>query len=307
MGSRPLDSVVSPSVGDLERATVRVNGVDLAYLACGPGDGPLAVCLHGFPDTAWTWRFLLPRLAAAGFRAVAPFLRGYAPSGVPADGRYQTGALASDANGLHDALGGDGRAVLVGHDWGASAVYSALGHQPDRWSHAVAMAVPPPAALARGFFDYDQLKRSFYMYLFQLPLAEVLVAADDMAFVARLWADWSPGYEDPSFDLARVRESLGAAEHLRAAIGYYRALFDPSAQDPALAEVQAAGAALPPARPLLYLHGRDDGCIGVSLAEAAVSMLQPPSSAVIVDGAGHFLHLERPDEVGERVVAFVSS
>src|SRR3954469_14203928 len=96
-----------------------VGGVDLAYLEAG--EGPLALCLHGFPDTAHTWRHLLPELAGAGFRAVAPFLRGYAPTEVPADGRYQTGALAADAIALHEALGGGSDAVIVGHDWGAMA------------------------------------------------------------------------------------------------------------------------------------------------------------------------------------------
>ena len=68
---------------------VTANDVEFAYLEAG--SGPLALCLHGFPDSAWTWRHLLPALADAGFRAVAPFLRGYAPTAVPADGRYQTG------------------------------------------------------------------------------------------------------------------------------------------------------------------------------------------------------------------------
>ena len=86
---------------------ITANGLEFACLTDGPADGPLALCLHGFPDTAHTWRYLLPELAAAGFRAVAPFLRGYAPSPVPADGHYQIGALVRDANALHDALGGD--------------------------------------------------------------------------------------------------------------------------------------------------------------------------------------------------------
>src|SRR5438045_6330238 len=103
---------------------VNANAIDFAYLACGD-EGPLALCLHGFPDSAWTWRYLLPELAAAGFRAVAPFMRGYAPTDVPTDGRYQTGALAADALALHDVLGGDGDAVIVGHDWGAAATYGA--------------------------------------------------------------------------------------------------------------------------------------------------------------------------------------
>src|SRR3954468_21252852 len=98
--------------------TVTANGVDFSYLTWGPADGPLALCLHGFPDSAHTWRLLGPALADAGFRVVAPFMRGYAPTTGPADGRYQTGMLASDAIELHAALGGDERAVLIGHDWG---------------------------------------------------------------------------------------------------------------------------------------------------------------------------------------------
>src|SRR3954469_25253216 len=106
---------------DLHEGRVRANGLDFAYLEAG--EGPLALCLHGFPDSAWTWRHLLPELADAGFRAVAPFMRGYAPTAVPADGRYQTAALGLDACALHEALGGDADAVIVGHDWGAMATY----------------------------------------------------------------------------------------------------------------------------------------------------------------------------------------
>src|SRR6266852_4367999 len=93
-----------------DRIEVTANGVDFVALALGPADGALALCLHGFPDSAITWRYLLPELAAAGFRAVAPWMRGYAPTAVPADGSYGVGALVADACALHDALGADGRA-----------------------------------------------------------------------------------------------------------------------------------------------------------------------------------------------------
>ena len=96
----------------MEQRTVTANGLEFAYLTDGPDDGPLALCLHGFPDTAHTWRYLLPELAAAGFHAVAPFLRGYAPTAIPADGRYQVGALVQDANALHEVLGGGDDAVI---------------------------------------------------------------------------------------------------------------------------------------------------------------------------------------------------
>src|SRR5215469_16133323 len=112
--------------------TARANGLEFGLLEAG-GPGPLALCLHGFPDTAHTWTRLLPVLAGAGFHAVAPFLRGYAPTTVPADGAYDLGALAADAVALHEMLGGSGDAVLIGHDWGAEIAYAAAAHAPDRW------------------------------------------------------------------------------------------------------------------------------------------------------------------------------
>jgi pimeloyl-ACP methyl ester carboxylesterase len=290
---------------NLDQGTVAANGLDFGYLAAGPEAGPLALCLHGFPDTAWTYRHLLPALADAGYRAVAPWMRGYAPTGVPADGRYQGAALALDANRLHEALGGGADAVLVGHDWGATAVYPAAAAAPDRWSKVVAMAVPPPAAMG-GFLQYDQIKRSFYMFFFQLPLADFIVPANDFDFIARLWQDWSPGY-DGAEDVAHVRDALRDPANLAAALGYYRATFGsgpPPPPDPDIAAIEAAGGM--PSQPLLYLHGEDDCCLGVDLARAAEGVLTAPSRAEIVPGAGHFLHVERPDVVNSLIVEFLA-
>ena len=215
----------------MQEQRVRANDVEFSYLEAGPGDGPLALCLHGFPDTAHTWRHLLPELARAGYHAVAPWMRGYAPTAIPADGCYQTGALATDACALHDALGGDGRAVPIGHDWGAAMATGAAVHEPDRWRRVVTMALPPLAAMADSFFTYAQLKRSFYIFIFQTPLAETALSVDDHSFIDGLWADWSPGYNG-AWDAARVKEAMGSPDNLSATIGYYRAMFDPSLHDP---------------------------------------------------------------------------
>ncbi len=284
---------------------VTANGVELAYLHDGPLDGPLALCLHGFPDTAYTWRHLLPDLAAAGYHAVAPFMRGYAPSGVPADGAYQTGALATDACALHEALGGGADAVVIGHDWGAYAAYGAAGLAPERWRRVVAMAVPPPAAMAASFFAYRQIKRSFYMFFFQSPLAEIAVSLDGYAFLDHLWEDWSPGY-DATWDVARVKEALGDPERLAAAIGYYRAAFDPGRHQPAYGPAQSASSSTPPQR-TLYLHGADDGCIGLDVVGDVVPHLAAGSEQLVIDGAGHFLQLERPEPVNAAVLRFLGS
>jgi pimeloyl-ACP methyl ester carboxylesterase len=281
---------------------VTANDVDFAYLEAG--SGPLALCLHGFPDSAWTYRFLLPALAGAGFRAVAPFMRGYAPTAVPADGRYQTGVLGLDACALHEALGGGGDAVIIGHDWGAMATYTAANHEPERWRRVVAMAVPPAGAVGAGFMQYRQLKKSWYMFFFQHGLSDVVVGMDDLAFIDGLWEDWSPGY-DGSEDVPHVKDALRDPANLAAALGYYRATLGGVGLDPALDAVQAAGSN-PTPQPTLYLHGRTDGCMGVEIAEGAEPFLTSEGSRLeIVDGVGHFLHVEKPDEVNGLIVDFV--
>jgi pimeloyl-ACP methyl ester carboxylesterase len=283
---------------------VTANGVQFSYFESGPAEGPLALCLHGFPDTAYTWRFLLPELAAAGFHAVAPFLRGYAPTAIPSDGRYQIGALARDANSLHAALGGTDDAVIIGHDWGALTAYAAVAHQPDRWRRAVTAAVPPTASIGMSLFTYAQLQRSWYMFFFLSPMAEIALPLDDYAFIDGLWADWSPGYE-ASFDLARVKESIGDPEHIAAAIGYYRAVYDPALQDPELADEQNAALA-PTPKPTLYLHGRNDGCMLLSSIGNPLDFMAEGSQMVVIDEAGHFMNVEQPDVVNRHIVEFLA-
>ena len=293
--------------GLVRSATVRANGLQFGVLEAG--SGPLALCLHGFPDTADTWRHLLPALAGAGFRAVAPFMRGYAPTEVPADGAYHVGALVADAVALHEALGGDGDAVLIGHDWGAEAAYGAAAFAPARWRRLVTLAVPPAALDEVLFSDYEQLKRFFYLFMFRDPagFAEIVVARDDMAFLDRLWRDWSPGFE-PGEHLARVMRCLRQPGSLAAALGYYRAA---GAADAApgtgaryAAEQQAAGRQAP--QPTLYLHGARDGCIGVDLARGAERLLAPSSRMIVIEDAGHFLHLEQPGRINDHILSWVS-
>jgi len=104
-----------------ERITVAANGLEFGALAWGDAGDPLALLVHGYPDTAWTWRHLGPFLAECGWRAVAPFTRGYAPSDLAPDDRYAISDQAADLLALHEALGGDEKAALVGHGWGAVA------------------------------------------------------------------------------------------------------------------------------------------------------------------------------------------
>ena len=289
----------------LRQGRVEANGIEFGILEAG--SGPLALCLHGFPDSAYTWRHLLPELARAGFRAVAPFMRGYAPTAVAADGCYQLGALVADAVALHAALDGDERAVLIGHDWGAEAAYGAAALAPERWRRLVTIAVAPAALDERIFSDYEQLKRSFYLFFMKTPRAESVIAADDMAFLDRLWEDWSPGY-DAAEDLYRAKQCLREPDNLSAAIGYYRAeepgLYQRGAADVYAAEHAALLRTAP--QPTLYLHGGRDGCLDVALVADAERHLAVGSRMEVIEDAGHFLHLERAVAVNERILAWVT-
>jgi len=284
--------------------------LEVAYLEDGPADGPLALCLHGFPDHAPTWNALLGDLAAEGFHAVAPWLRGYAPTAVPADGRFQPAALALDALALADALApADQPAVLIGHDWGGVAAYPAVVHRPERFTRLVVMAVPHRAALAaRLLTNPSQLKRSWYMFFFQLPLAAMAVSFNDFAIIDRLWRDWSPGFEPPPEFVRGLKETLASEGSLDAAIGYYRHTLNPTLQDPRLAEVEAAANGWVPV-PTLYLHGADDGCIGAELvvADELKPLFPGGLDLEILDGVGHFLHLEDPTRVNRRIIDFLTA
>jgi pimeloyl-ACP methyl ester carboxylesterase len=278
---------------------VRANGLRFALLEQGPADGPLALCLHGFPDHAHTWRHLLPRLADAGFRAVAPWMRGYAPTQVPTDRATPPGTLTADVNALHRALGGDERAVLVGHDWGAVFAARAARAAPERWRSLVTLAVPPEAALLRRPPGAEQAWRSWYMLLAQVPGAERAFLRDDLALIEQLWRDWSPGIEPDPDDFRRLRATLADPGVMRAVLSYYRGF----ARQGLRARGARARPPAPPPQPHLHLHGADDGCIGVEYAAEAARVLPNPASRVeVLDAVGHFLHVEAPERVGAMIL-----
>lgn len=289
---------------DIVESTIEANGLQFGLLSMG--EGPLALCLHGFPDSAWTWQYLLPELAAAGYRAVAPFLRGYAPTSLDAEGKYQTGANAADAIALHEALGGDGDAVLIGHDVGAFAAYAAANAAPERWSKVVTLSIAPPNTMAKYFFTYDQLRRSWYVWLFQSPLAELAVPSNDFEFFDRIWADWSPGFDGTEF-VDRAKAALGGSDNTAAALAWYRSTVGAGPRDPEFDAIEAtAGNPLP--QPALYLHGTTDGCFQIAEIDDEVLAALPAagSHAELIDGVGHFLHLEDPVAINRRIIEFLA-
>jgi len=281
---------------------IDANGIHFSYLECG--SGPIALCVHGFPDSAHTWRFLMPALAKAGFRAIAPFTRGYAPTSLAPDDCYQTGARAADVNALHEALGGDENAVLVGHDWGASTAMTAAANAPQRWHRVVAMSVPPVLILRKALDgNLAQIKRSWYMFYFQSALAEIAIPANDYALIEMLWQDWSPGFKSND-DLENFKKCVSSPNHLKAALGYYRASLGNGKKLDTYNALETK-ALEPLMQPTLYLHGRNDGCIGVELAEEAQSTC-PWLEVRVLDQVGHFMQLEDPKLVNQHIIEWVS-
>ncbi|PXX01633.1 alpha/beta fold hydrolase [Mycolicibacterium moriokaense] len=257
-------------------------------------DGPLAILVHGFPDTPYTFRHLAPRLVECGYRVVAPWLPGYTS---PVDGSISVGTYAKHILATHAAFGGDERCLLIGHDWGAMASYGAVALAPDAFARMVTLAVPPIAALS-DVFVYRQLKRSFYIWLIQqVGIADIAVLKD--GFWEGLWGDWSPGY-DATFDIAQLR-SYVTAETIGGVLAPYRAQFDPAFADPDASD-EANATLLYPSVPTLYLHGADDGALGAEmLSNVAAHLPAPGSGYEVVPNAGHFLHLEQPDLIWERI------
>lgn len=285
-----------------------IGDLELSWLEWGPSDGRLALCVHGFPDTPHTWRHLGPKLAEDGYRVVAPWLRGYAPSQVPSDGNYRISALVGDVAGLVDHLGDTGGSgetpVLIGHDWGAIIGYAAVASDPTHFARLIALAVPPLGTVMAGFMTFRQIRRSWYMFVFQHALAEGIVAADDLAFIDELWAEWSPGF-DATVDLAHVKDALRDPANLSAALGFYRAML--GTPDPATASPIDAAVFEPSPVPTLYIHGETDGCMGVELVGMAASALPVAGSRVeIVPGVGHFSQLEDPATINWLICDFLA-
>lgn len=273
-----------------EQLAVEANGITFGALAWGDPDAPLALLVHGFPDTPWTWRHLGPYLAARDRRVVAPFTRGYAPTDLAPDGRYRLSALTGDVLALHDVLGGGPDAALVGHDWGAGVTWAVTQREPDRFAKYVAMAMFPAGGLVKPWrsprtidLGLRQLRRSWYVGFFQLPGAEHTLER----LIPRLWRDWSPGL-DGSDDVSRVLAALDTPARRRAALDPYRDTLRHELLDTVSQRANA---------PALYLHGEQDGCAQAAIAELHAPELPAGSRFEVVPGAGHFLHLEDPGAV----------
>lgn len=278
----------------------RIETPELTFHGIAHGSGKPALLLHGFPDTPYSFARQIEYLSDHGFRAFAPALRGYPPTG--GAGPYSIEVLAEDVIVILEAMNASEKqpALLVGHDWGGIIACAVAARRPELLSHAVIISVPHPAVMAARFLggDFEQLKRSWYMFLFQIPqIAETIVSANNFAFIERLMLDWSPDLttREGTDEIQRRKAALSAEGTLSAALGYYRAMFD-----------QSQSMVGPVTVPTMVVFGAHDGCISPEGCENMDSFFHGGYRFEIIEGVGHFVPTEAPEELNALLGDFIA-
>ncbi|MBI3966797.1 MAG: alpha/beta hydrolase [Chloroflexi bacterium] len=281
----------------IEHRYAHLGDVRLHYVEAGTG--PLVLLLHGFPDFWYSWRKQIPNLVQAGFRVVAPDLRGYNLSGKPRDvHRYRAEFLARDVARLIRACGVN-RAAVVGHDWGGMAGWQAAMSYPRMVDRLVILNVPHPERFLRGLQTWRQLRKSWYMFFFQLPrVPEAVLRANDFAAIREsLRTDVTRPEAFTEADLDRYVDALARPGALTSALNYYRALFLQSPRQ-ALARLRRIE------QPVLVVWGEQDRYVGAELAEPGREWV-PSARIVRIEEASHWVHLEFPERVNELIIDFL--
>lgn len=272
------------------------DGVRLHYVEAGAG--PLVVLLHGFPEHWYTWRHQIPALVAAGFRVVAPDLRGYALSSKPEPvGAYGIDTVADDVARLIQACGAE-RAVVVGHDWGGATAWRLAMRRPELIERLIVLNMPHPVVFSRALRTPQQLLRSWYIFFFQLPwLPEQLIATHDYALLRQLFETepTRPGAYTPE-DIDRMVKAMAIPGATTAAINYYRAA------------VQHPGRILADRRrierPVLLIWGEQDQHLGPELAELDWRWV-PNGRVERIEEASHFVQADAPERVNGLILEFI--
>jgi pimeloyl-ACP methyl ester carboxylesterase/2-polyprenyl-6-methoxyphenol hydroxylase-like FAD-dependent oxidoreductase len=283
-----------PRATGLREGWIRVDaGVRLHYVESG--DGALIVLLHGFPEFWYSWRHQLPALAAAGYRAVAVDLRGYnlsdKPRGVES---YLLPTLARDIQRLIRTLGSESASV-VGHDWGALVGWELAMRHPDVVERLAILNLPHPERMKAGLRTVRQLRKSWYIGFYQLPvIPENYLRWGDFAFIRRALGSGSPG-STPD-DIERYIAAIARPGALRAGVNYYRALARLAIREP--------NRSVPIEAPVLVIWGEQDPYLGAELAEAGRRWV-PNLRMERLPDAGHWLQIDRPEIVNPMLLDFL--
>jgi pimeloyl-ACP methyl ester carboxylesterase len=276
-----------------------VNGVRLHYVEAG--SGPLVILLHGFPEFWYSWRYQIPALAAAGYRVVAPDMRGYNTSEKPPGVRsYLIDTLADDVAGLIRHLG-ESTAIVVGHDWGGAVAWYVPMRHPGIVEKLIVLNAPHPGAFARELRTPGQMRKSWYILFFQLPwLPEALFRARGYAILDRVMRS-DPVRRDAfaDADIRRYKRALSRPGALTGAINYYRALLRRNPRE-AMQEPPTITC------PTLLIWGEQDRYLGVPLTEGLERWV-PAIRVERIPEASHWVQIDAPERVNELMLEFLQS
>ena len=286
---------MSDEHSELREGYAEIGDVRLHYVEAGD-DGPLIVLLHGFPDFWYGWRHQIEPLATAGFRVVAPDMRGYnlssRPDGVAA---YDSDPLSADIRGLIQERGAQS-ALLAGHDWGGTVAWATAMHHPEVVDRLAILNAAHPRRLLEGLHHPDQLRRSWYFFFFALPeLPEAVVHADGWRFFRHFLRDASPALSPEEID--RYVEAWSQPGAATAMINYYRA----SVRTP----TKRAEAALRPIKaPTMVIWGQRDRYLGPELAEPDRDDVPNLDRVEYLPDASHWVHHDDPERVTQLLADF---
>jgi epoxide hydrolase 4 len=279
---------------ELRDGYAEVGDVRLHYVEAG--DGPLIVLLHGFPEFWFGWRLQIAPLADAGFRVVAPDMRGYNLSSRPAGiAAYSADRLAADVRGLIRERGAES-ALLVGHDWGGTVAWATAISHPEVVDRLAILNAAHPRRLQQGLRNPRQLRKSWYFFFFQLPaLPERRVRARQWRFFRRFLSDARPAYTPEEID--RYVEAWSQPGAAAAMINYYRAAVR---QSPKQAQAQLR----PISAPTLVIWGQRDRYLGPELAEPDRDDVPNLDRVERLPDASHWVHHDEPERVTRLLTDF---
>lgn len=276
----------------------RVNGVRVHYVDAG--SGPPVVLLHGFPETHRSWDVTWPTLVEHGYRVIAPDLRGYGYSARPADG-YDLDTLSDDIAALIEHLE-LGPTRVIGHDWGGAIAWQVATRHASRVARAIILDCPHPVLLAEALrSNRNQLRRSWYMFFFQLPLLPKLwLLAGRGRHLASMWRDGPLAGRAPRATVDAQRESLRSLSRLSAPLAYYRTAFRTNAAGLLLGQPPSGYSKIEV--PVTLIWGAEDSCLGQELI-AGHERFTHQLRVHVIPEAGHFVHQEAPELVNPLLLA----
>lgn len=276
---------------------IKVNGIQLHYME--EGEGELVILLHGFPEFWYSWRKQIPVISKK-YRVVAPDMRGYNLSDKPGSIQdYKIDILAKDIADLVSALG-EKKAIIVGHDWGGAVAWVVATLYPEVVSKLAVLNIPHPAEMKKALmgFNMAQWKKSYYIFLFQLPvLPEYFIGRDLKGFFEKAFTSFAPNGSTPNVtdaEIAKYAEAYSQSGALRSAINYYRATFRQLGGLNVTGKLQM---------PVLMIWGEKDIALGKELTYNTKDYCE--QLEVIYDpGSGHFIQHDNPELVNGKLMEF---